>query len=253
MTNASIYLNLAADAAHGAARLLQEQHATDAGVLSRAGRDLKTQADLNAEALILERLAKTGIPVQAEESGGALATTGLCWVVDPLDGTVNFSRGFPMFGVSIALIRDGQPWLGVIQDGAGGDLYTGEVGVGAWKNDAPMRVGETRDPAQAVLATGFPTGRDFSPAALAAFIGRVRGFKKIRMIGSAALSLAHVAAGVFDAYYEEDIYWWDVAAGCALVRAAGGTVRLQPVPGTARVHCFAGAPGLAESFPLIST
>jgi myo-inositol-1(or 4)-monophosphatase len=221
--------DLAQGAARAAARLLADSFAADAGVRSREGKDIKTQADLVAEELILRALAPSGHPVIAEESAtGAAVPAGPHWLVDPLDGTMNFSRGFPMHAVSIGLWEGNTPVLGVIADIARGSIYRGLVGHGAWRDDRPIRVSRVAERAQAVLATGFPTGRDYGDAALASFIPRVQSFKKIRMIGSAALSLAFVAEGVFEAYLEEGIMLWDVAAGLALVQAAGGAVVVQP-------------------------
>jgi myo-inositol-1(or 4)-monophosphatase len=141
---------------------------------------------------------------------------------------MNFSRGFPVHAVSIGLWDGATPVLGVIADIARGSIYRGLVGLGAWRDDRPIRVSSITERAQAVLVTGFPTGRDYGDAALAAFIARVQAFKKIRMIGSAALSLAFVAEGVFEAYTEEGIMLWDIAAGLALVAAAGGRIDVRP-------------------------
>lgn len=221
-------LDLAVVAARAAAALLTETFATNADVRSAAGKDIKTRADVEAEARILELLAPSGLPVVAEESAHlAPQPTGPHWLVDPLDGTMNFSRGFPMHAVSIGLWEGDQPVLGVIADLPRGTLYTGLVGDGAWRDDAPIRVSGVSEISQAVLATGFPTGRDYGDAALAGFVSRVQAFKKVRMIGSAALSLAWVAQGTFEAYIEEDIMIWDVAAGFALVAAAGGTTAIR--------------------------
>jgi myo-inositol-1(or 4)-monophosphatase len=222
-------LDLAARAARAAATLLRETFTTDAGVRSSDGKDIKTRADVEAEAQILRALAPTGMPVIAEESANAgRPPDGPHWLVDPLDGTMNFSRGFPMHAVSIGLWDAGKPVLGVIVDIARDALYAGVVGVGAHRDGKPIRVSAVADPGQALLATGFPTGRDYGSDALTTFVGRVQAFKKIRMIGSAAMSLAMVAQGSFDGYHEEDIMLWDVAAGLALVAAAGGRIDTRP-------------------------
>ena len=132
-----------------------------------------------------------------------------------------------MHAVSIALWCSNNPILGVIYDLPRQVLYVGSVGFGARLDSTPIRVSSTDERSEAILATGFPTQRDYGTSSLAAFIARVQEFKKIRMIGSAVLSLAMVARGVFDAYYEEDIMIWDVAAGLALVAAAGGYVEVK--------------------------
>jgi len=203
------------------ARLLTGQKA----VLSDAGRDIKLQADRDSEAVILEVLAQSEYPVLAEESGehGAVGDTPY-WVVDPLDGTLNFSRGLPLSCVSIALCRGSDPLLGVIRDFNREECYAGVVGEGAWLNDAPVTVSDVKACSKAILATGFPVNRDFGSASLMEFVAQVKRFKKVRLFGSAALSLAFVACGRVDAYAEDNIMFWDVAAGLALVKASGGYV-----------------------------
>lgn len=222
-------LDLATAAARDAAHLLTAAFSTDAGVRSRTPKDIKTLADTEAEARILRHLATCGLPIVAEEStANAAQPDGPHWLVDPLDGTLNFSRGFPMHAVSIGLWEGQTPILGVIIDIARDTLYHGVVGHGAWRNGAPIHVSAVADRSQAVLATGFPAGRDYGAEALAAFVARVQAFQKVRMIGSAVLALAMVAEGTFDAYFEEGGKIWDVGAGLALVSAAGGKINWQP-------------------------
>ena len=199
-------------------------------VLSAAGRDLKVQADRESEQLILQALkANTPYPVLAEETGehGAFESEAPIWIVDPLDGTLNFSRGIPLFCVSIALWQSEEPILGVVYDVEHDELFSGMVGQGAWRNDEAISVSNVTHPGQAILATGFPVNRDFDASPLREFLAQVQVFKKIRLLGSAALSLAYLACGRVDAYAEEDIMLWDVAAGVALVGAAGGWVSVQ--------------------------
>jgi myo-inositol-1(or 4)-monophosphatase len=220
---------LACRAATEAAALLRKDFVWDAGVTSSSDKDIKTLADLAAQKLIVETLAESGVPVVAEEGEHAVKIpAGPVWIVDPLDGTLNFTRGFPMAAVSVALWDDGKPCLGAVADVFRCELYSGYVGSGAWFNQEPMHVSSMSDSAQAVIATGFPSGRSYEEASLLEFVAKVRRFKKVRMLGSAALMLAQVAAGRFDVYEEEDIYFWDVAAGLALVRAAGGNFRIEP-------------------------
>lgn len=221
-------MDLAIAAARRAAGRLESQFANDAGVRSSQGKDIKTQADVAAEEIIKTVLAPSGFPVLAEESAGSEDWgIGLRWLVDPLDGTMNFTRAFPAYAVSIALWENAKPLLGVVLDLPRQGIYCGIVGAGATRNGKAIRVSNVVECGQAILATGFPTGRDYGPEALENFVGRVRSFKKIRMIGSATLSLAMVAQGTFDAYYEEDIMIWDVAAGLALVAAAGGQIGIS--------------------------
>ena len=219
-------LALAEKAARAAAEVLNRDFLSDAGVTREEGKDLKTRADLTAEKIILDILSASPHPTVSEEAGVApeLPTEGPCWIVDPLDGTMNFARGFPVSCVSIALWIDAAPALGVILDLNGDRLYRGIVGQGAEVDGEPLRVSPVDDAGQAVLATGFPTGRSYDPENLSKFVSNVQRFKKIRMIGSAAMSLVYVASGVWEIYHEENVFLWDVAAGLALVEAAGGKV-----------------------------
>lgn len=206
-------------------------------VLSGEGRDLKISADRSSERLILETLEeRAGYPTLTEESGGleALPRTP-AWVVDPLDGSANFARGIPGCCVSVALVDDGEPVVGAVYDLDRDELFSGAVGVGAWQGTASeprlagIRTSTTGHRHDAYLATGLPVARDFGGDALEALVRELQQFKKVRMLGAAALSLAYVAAGRVDAYAEDGIRLWDVAAGVALVRAAGGWARMTPL------------------------
>lgn len=225
------YLDIAKVAAQSAATLLRSQYSMNAGVTIDVAKDLKTKADLAAQEVVLAVLETTGIPVLSEEQTDTNTKpdiSGRLWVVDPLDGTLNFSRGFAMAAVSIALWEEGEPVLGLVHDVHHGIRYSGIVGKGAWCDDQPMRVSAVNKRDRAILATGFPSGRSYDTEPLLSFVQSVQSYKKVRMLGSAALMLAQIAAGHFDVYEEEDIYLWDVAAGLALVRAAGGYFRMEP-------------------------
>lgn len=226
-------LALATRAARDAGALLRDAFSQEKRVLSEKGRDIKLQADRDAEAIILEVLGTGKCAVLAEESGehGAVDSGDNCWIVDPLDGTMNFSRGLPACCVSIALARGEDPLLGVVYDFLQDDLYAGIPGEGAWCNGEPMHVSSIRDASHGILSSGFPVYFDFETG-LRDLAESVRRFKKIRMIGSAALSLAYVASGRFEAYTENNIMYWDIAAGMALVRAAGGWVETEPTQKT---------------------
>ncbi|MGD2132468.1 MAG: inositol monophosphatase [Maricaulaceae bacterium] len=223
-------LILAEDAARRAGAMLRERFAA-ASTLSAEGRDIKLFEDSASQDLIVERLAGSGLPVLAEEQGARapeVLDAPAAFVVDPLDGSFNFSRGLDYCAVAIALLRGGAPSAGVIYDFLRDRLYAGAHDVSARCNGAPMRVSQVRERGQAVLATGFPVNRDYSEAALKSFAEQMSAYKKIRMIGSAASSLALVAAGIVDVYHEENIMLWDVAAGLAIVEAAGGAVKTEP-------------------------
>ena len=238
-------LALATRAATEAGARLREDFHSEKSILSEIGRDIKLQADQDAEKHILDLFQTTGYSVLAEESGehGELNADTLCWVVDPLDGTMNYSRRMPLCCVSIALCRGEEPLLGVIYDFNRDELFTAVVGAGAWVNGVPAQVSTSTDPEKAILTTGFPVSFAYEDQGMADFCGRVRRFKKTRMLGSAALMLAYVGSGRADAYSEDDIMLWDIAAGIALVKAAGGYVNIQPSKKkwARRVRCAANA------------
>jgi myo-inositol-1(or 4)-monophosphatase len=224
-------LHLAEEAATAAGRLLAATVGPSA-VLSNVGRDIKLGADRQAESCILRTLAVSGMPVLTEESGehGDVNGDVPFWVVDPLDGTFNFHRGIGLCCVSIAVWQGGHPLLGVVHDFVNEERFSGGIGLGARLNGTPVRVSGCVDATTAVLATGLPVHRDYSDASLESFARTMRRFKKVRMLGTAALSAAYVACGRLDAYTESDIMLWDVAAGAALVAAAGGDVDVQWSP-----------------------
>jgi myo-inositol-1(or 4)-monophosphatase len=214
---------LAERAAAAAGRRLLEAKADWASVDSQIGRDIKLRADREAESIVLDVLrAGAAWPILSEESGqiGEIGADGPYWVVDPLDGTFNYFRGVPLCCVSVALCAGEQPLFGCIFDFNHDEMFTGGLGVPLRFNGALLASAPGAD----FLATGLPRKGDFSTDRLARFGPHVAGWKQVRLIGSAALSLAWVAAGRFDAYEEAGILWWDVAAGVALVRAAGGRV-----------------------------
>ena len=207
---------------------------SDRTVNFESAHDIKMQADIDSETLIRARLARTKLPVIGEEIGGdasLLARDELYWAVDPLDGTFNYLRGMPGACVSLGLWRGRKPVLGVVFDFWRDELHAGGAGLGLTFNGRTQSPKWAPDVARAVLCTGFPSGMDRGGETVRGFVDRVGRFKKIRMIGSAALALAYVACGRADAYYEESIKLWDIAAGLALVEGAGGYTRVENVPG----------------------
>ena len=198
-------------------------------------RDVVTSADKGAEALIQRRL-RAAFPdhgILGEEGGRGrsareVAAKGPVWIVDPLDGTVNFVQGIPMFCVSIGYVEDGVPLLGVVHAPALGQTFWGAPGSGAFENDRPIAVSVTPVLEGAILATGFAYDRnrlqDTNFDNLVALGMRSRG---LRRMGAAALDLAYVASGRLDGFWELHLNAWDVAAGAALIRAAGGRVTDQ--------------------------
>ena len=191
--------------------------------------DYVTQVDTESEAVIVGLLAAEtpDIPVHAEEGGGA--TGSRYWVVDPLDGTTNFMHGFPVVGVSVALVEDGRPVAGCVHAPFLAETYVAERGLGAWRERAgwaPSRLSVSDRPVDhAIVGTGFP----FRNAALheryiSMMTAALLRFEDLRRPGAAAMDLAWVAAGVFDGFFELGLSQWDVAAGGLLIQEAGGTV-----------------------------
>lgn len=148
-----------------------------------------------------------------------------CWVVDPLDGTTNFLRGIAHFSISIALTRRGRPVAGVVLNPVTGELFAAAEGRPATLNGQPVRVAAERPMAQRLLGVGLPFGDKPGQAGMAdEIIAPMKATAGLRRFGSAALDLAYVACGRFDAFWEHDLSPWDVAAGIVLVREAGGIV-----------------------------
>ncbi len=187
--------------------------------------DVKLQADVESEHYIRDALSNTNMPIIGEEQGGdsnLIHGDELYWVVDPLDGTYNYLRNCPECCVSIGLMKGLEPQLGVIYNFNTDDIYTGVLGQQLHVNDEEVKPQWAASQKEAVYCTGFPAGRDYSEEALLKTISQYKKYKKIRMIGSAALAIAYVSAGQYDVYREESIRLWDVAAGLALINAAGG-------------------------------
>jgi len=199
-------------------------------VVAEATHDLKLAADLEAESLAVGLLSRSPFAIFSEESGwfGKAKSDEPVWVVDPLDGSFNYHHGIPGSGVSLALWSGWTPLLGVVYDFDRDDLYSGMVGQGAHLNGQKMSVRTARPQHEAVLATGFPAAANQSPEAVLKVTEKVSQYRKLRWLGSASLSLAHVAAGHMDAYEEQGIRLWDVAGGLALVAAAGGSFTISP-------------------------
>lgn len=193
-------------------------------VREKAPGDWVSDVDTASEHAVRESLAAAapGVPFFGEEGGGARAALG--WLCDPLDGTANFLHGFPSVGVSVALVEDGEPIVGVVHAPLLGDTYVAVRGGGAFRNGRRLAV-SNRAPAQAITATGFPFRRkDLTAEYLAVFEAVFGAFEDLRRAGAASLDLAWTAAGVFDGYFELSLGPWDVAAGALLVREAGGVV-----------------------------
>lgn len=228
-----------AENAASEALVIGSQFRHDAHVLSSIYKDIKTEADIRMNECIIACLDATGIPVISEESDNDFKVIpDRCWVIDPLDGTYNFSRGYPTAGISISLWENNKPVIGVVADIYSGTIYSSSS-AGAWLNGKVIQVSNIADIKDAVLATGFPSGASYETSELMKFVSSVQTFKKVRAIGSASLMLSYVAAGVFDVYYEKDIYLWDVAAGLSLVKEAGGRIFYRARPESMKYEVLA--------------
>jgi len=237
-------LRQAEEAARQAGALLREAFLQKPEILEEPGHDIKLQADQDAERIILDALAASTYPLLAEESGahGLRETENeTFWVVDPLDGTMNFSRQLPQCAVSIGLNQGEHAQLGVIYDFNRDELYTGVVGEGAWLNGAPMAVSGVSERGRAMLSTAFPRNLARNEAGVHDFCQQINGFRKTRMLGSTALSLAYIACGRMDAFADDDIMLWDIAGGLALIEAAGGYIETGPASSkwSRRARCAA--------------
>lgn len=189
--------------------------------------DLVTETDLAVEALLKERLAQVlpGSVFMAEESAETLVPQEGCWIIDPVDGTTNFAHGVPFVATSIGLWHGGGIALGVVDLPILGETYWAVRGGGAWCNGEPLHVSARGEMVEALVATGFPYA---ITEKVDEVIGRLRrvllGARGVRRCGAAAVDLAFVASGRYDAFYEDDLKPWDTAAGWLLVREAGGCV-----------------------------
>jgi myo-inositol-1(or 4)-monophosphatase len=189
--------------------------------------DFVTNIDRNAEAMIADTLLERfpGSTVLGEELTPGATAADLVWIVDPLDGTTNYLHRYPAYAVSVAAMHGGDLVAGVVIDVPANRMYKGAVGRGASCDGTPLRVSETVEAASALIGTGYPfKSLNLLPRYLEQFTRVLRNTSGIRRAGSAALDLAHVAAGFFEGFWELQLAPWDVAAGAVLVREAGGVI-----------------------------
>ena len=218
-------LKIAKQAAKKSGKLLLDKRSQLNKNLESSSKDTKLLADIESEKLIKEILnSSSEYQILGEEGGKSDENLGdTYWVVDPLDGTANYNRGIPICCVSIGLIKNMKPILGVIYDFDNDDLYAGDISNSlSTKNDAPIKVSNYIDKADGVLITGLPHATDYSDESLKSMIKDMQTWKKIRMIGSAAMAACYVASGKAEMYKENGIYLWDIVAGAAIVESAGG-------------------------------
>jgi myo-inositol-1(or 4)-monophosphatase len=207
--------------------------------------DLVTEWDTRIEALIDRELGARapGVAILGEELGGTGSRSGERWLVDPVDGTVNFAHGLPIFGISIAFEREGEPQAGVVIAPALGWTWAAARGQGATRNGVPIRVSAATRLADTMLTTGFPYDRKQSPRNnfdAWSHLQLVAG--AVRRLGAASLDLCFVACGWLDGYWEMKLKPWDLSAGAVIVEEAGG-----------RVTGLSGGPFISESGEIVAT
>ena len=232
MSDLDSCLQIAKSAALLAGDYLKEQQTKNLKILSNNARDLKLQIDIDAEEIIKEHIAqKSSLPILAEESGKSGDLDEFFWVVDPLDGTSNFLRNIPISCVSISLMQGLTPVIGAIFDFNNSDLYYAHKESKAYVNNMELSVSSLNLKKESTLVTGIPAKDNYSDEEFKNMISDFQSWKKIRMIGSAAMASVYVASGKAEAYKENGIFLWDIAAGAAIVEAAGGKIsisNLQP-------------------------
>ena len=222
------YARMAAHAARQAGVLLAKHVGAPASVTTKRGAaDLVTEIDRASEALIHRILhrAAPDVGFLGEERGRRRTTAASRWIVDPLDGTMNFVHGIPYFGVSIGLEHQGSMLVGVIYDPLRKELFIGLRGRGAFLNGRRLHASKTARLAGSLLSTGFSSRFRTHPQSYLRWFTQLESRSHaVRRMGSSALSLAYVAAGRLDGFYERDLWPWDIAAGVVLVQEANGRV-----------------------------
>ena len=230
MAARSPLINVMVNAAYKAAKgLVRDFGEVEHLQVSKKGpADFVSQADLKSEQILKRELTKArpDYGLLLEEGGGTPGKdSSNRWVVDPLDGTLNFLHGVPHFAISIGVERDGEPYAGVIYNPVNDELYWAEKGQGAHLNERRLRVSARRKMEEALIGTGAPfMGHGDHPAFIRqaqAVMGKTAG---IRRMGAAALDLAYVASGRLDGFWEAPLQPWDICAGIVLIREAGGYV-----------------------------
>jgi myo-inositol-1(or 4)-monophosphatase len=232
-------------AALAAGERLRHAFGSELRVTEEFAHDIKIAADKECQDLIYSILLQHHPDTACIGEEGDLGKPGapVEWIVDPIDGTMNLAHSIPHFCVSIAAREAATQriLLGVIYDPIRNELFTAERGSGAWLNGAPIRVSQRSELAQAVLAVGFAKSQESIDHCLKLYEFYGSKARKLRAMGSAALDLAYVAAGRLDAYIEQGVNLWDIAAGWVLVEEAGGTMETeQKVKGKYRVCASSG-------------
>jgi myo-inositol-1(or 4)-monophosphatase len=214
--------------------------------------DPVTVVDTETERLLRDRLAelRPGEHVLGEEEGGSTGGDGVTWVLDPIDGTVNFVYGIENYAVSVAAQRDGASLAGAVANVPAGLLYSAALGHGARVQrdgvTTPLRSSAAVELSMSLVGTGFSYAREQRARQAEILTGLLPVVRDVRRIGSCALDLCMVAAGALDAYYEDGVHVWDWAAGALIAAEAGASLRLPPADRAAG-RIMAAAPGIADA------
>ncbi len=221
------FMDVAREAALSAGKILKENLHGPREISYKGEINLVTEMDLRSERAVVAIL-RAAFPehgILAEEGTNIQNGSGFTWIIDPLDGTTNYAHGYPCFSVSIALVRNGAPEVGVVFDPMRDELFTAQNGQGAFLNGRQIRVSGHDKLINSLLATGFPYDRRESEKNnLDYFHDLLMASQEVRRDGSAALDLCSVACGRFDGFWELKLKPWDTAAGSLIVREAGGMV-----------------------------
>jgi myo-inositol-1(or 4)-monophosphatase len=221
------FLEVALEAAREAGAVLLSEHSRPQKISYKGEVDLVTETDKRSEAIVVGRLRRE-FPdhriVAEEGSSGAAGASRYEWHVDPLDGTTNFAHGYPCFAVSIGLLEDGKPLVGVVFNPVSDELFSAARGEGAFLNRKPIHVSDIKKLATSLVSTGFPTHNRASNLNIHYYWQFTLRSHGVRRDGSAALDLCSVACGRFDAFWEFGLNSWDTAAGILMITEAGGAV-----------------------------
>lgn len=223
------YFEIAVETALKAGKYLKKRFTYPKHIGYKGEIDLVTDSDIGSEQLIINSLKKA-FPkhkILAEESSGLYKPSkkGYRWLIDPLDGTTNFAHGYPVFSVSIALEYNGKIILGVVYNPLLNELFTAQLGKGAYLNSNKIHISKTESLSESLLATGFPYDiRHDSKTNLKYFVAFQLKSQNIRRAGSAALDLCYTACGRFDGFWELKLKPWDTAAGYLILKEAGGKI-----------------------------
>lgn len=230
MSDLTAILATASEAARRAGAHIRAHCGTDLQVNEAHHHDLKIQLDVDTQRLLEASILGVfpGHAILGEEGGEGSGGAAGEWILDPIDGTVNLAYGIPHFCVSIAYREGGLVQAGVVYDPMRDELFSAGRGRGAWCNGRPIRASRREKLEEGILALGFSKSAESVEKCLELYQFYARRARKLRAMGSAALDMAYIAAGRIDAYIEQGIKIWDIAAGQVLLEEAGGKVELTP-------------------------